>query len=304
MNKPIVNVAIALLFHQSQVLVGWREAKQHQGNKYEFPGGKVEPGETALDACRRETLEEVGIDIQEWHVFDVIRHEYEDLHVHLHIFHANVNTAQLGAIQQPWEWHTRSQLAILNFPKANDVIIRRLVWATKIKVSKQLKDIENLADDTLLYFRSELDLKNISQDVLYTVESLSEQQLSNVIVNIALWEKLKKSIQNKLAGVQLKHDQLLAFTAKQLPVGIRCIASCHDATSLHHAQKIGCEAAFLSPILATASHPDAEFLGWDELEYLTASVEIPVFALGGLKAEDLRLAQKHGAYGIAGMSQL
>lgn len=41
MNKPIVQVAIGILLHQSKVLVGWREAKQHQGNKHEFPGGKL-----------------------------------------------------------------------------------------------------------------------------------------------------------------------------------------------------------------------------------------------------------------------
>ena len=41
MSKPIVHVAVALLFYHSKVLVGWREAKQHQGNKYEFPAEKL-----------------------------------------------------------------------------------------------------------------------------------------------------------------------------------------------------------------------------------------------------------------------
>ena len=70
MSKPLVQVAIAILLHQGKVLVGWRQAEQHQGNKHEFPGGKVEAGETPEQACRREVLEEVGIDIQDWHAFD------------------------------------------------------------------------------------------------------------------------------------------------------------------------------------------------------------------------------------------
>lgn len=303
MNKPIVNVAIALLFHQSKVLVGWREAEQHQGNKYEFPGGKVEPDETAVEACRRETFEEVGIGIQEWHAFDVIRHEYEDLHVHLHIFHANVDTAQLGTIQRPWTWYERSKLSMLNFPKANDVIIQRLMWAKKIKISNQLTDILNIADDTLLYFRPELDLNNPSQDIVSSIECLSDQQLAYLIANIELWKKLNQSTQNKLAAIQLKQDQLFALSENQLPIGIPCIASCHDAVSLQHAQKNGCEAVFLSPVKDTTTHDNAHVLGWDGFKKLTASVEIPVFALGGLKPEDLENAQKQGAYGIAGISQ-
>ena len=63
MSKPIVHVAVALLFHRSKVLVGWREAKQHQGNKYEFPGGKVEGNETPEETCRREIYEEVGLSL-------------------------------------------------------------------------------------------------------------------------------------------------------------------------------------------------------------------------------------------------
>lgn len=50
MSKAQLNVAIAILLQHGQVLVGFREADQHQGNKYEFPGGKVEAGETALGA--------------------------------------------------------------------------------------------------------------------------------------------------------------------------------------------------------------------------------------------------------------
>ena len=46
MFKPSIDIAIGILLHQNKILVGWREAKQHQGNKHEFPGGKVEEGET------------------------------------------------------------------------------------------------------------------------------------------------------------------------------------------------------------------------------------------------------------------
>ena len=101
MSKKKVDVAIAILLHRGKVLVGWRQAEQHQGNKHEFPGGKVEAGETPEQACRREIYEEVGIGLKEWHVFDVIQHEYEDLIVNLHVFHAYVPDELLTLIQQP-----------------------------------------------------------------------------------------------------------------------------------------------------------------------------------------------------------
>ena len=83
--KNVIDVAIAILLHKSKVLVGWRQANQHQGNKHEFPGGKVEQGETPEQACRREIYEEVGIGLKDWHGFDVIRHEYDDVIVNLQI---------------------------------------------------------------------------------------------------------------------------------------------------------------------------------------------------------------------------
>ena len=91
------------------------EAKQHQGNKYEFPGGKVEQGELPVEACRREVIEEVGIDIEQWQAFDFISHEYEDVIVNLHIFHASVQPEQLAGIKQPWRWYSRDELSELNF---------------------------------------------------------------------------------------------------------------------------------------------------------------------------------------------
>lgn len=65
MAKAIVDVAIAILLHKSKVLVGWRQADQHQGNKHEFPGGKVELGESHRPLVIREIYEEVGIGLKE-----------------------------------------------------------------------------------------------------------------------------------------------------------------------------------------------------------------------------------------------
>ena len=296
MSKPIIDVAIALLLHRNKVLVGWREAKQHQGNKYEFPGGKVESGESPIEACRREIREEVGIDITTWHSFDVIRHEYDDLHVNLHIFHTIISLEQLNEIQNPWTWYSRAELKDLAFPKANNEMIGRLNWCRYLKISADINDLEGLNHDTWMYLRTEATF-----DLIQTINALPTSKLNTLIINTELWQGLDQAVQKQLAAVQFKHDQLMRLSMNSLPLGIRSIASCHDALSVQQAKKLGCDTILLSPIHTTATHADAKALGWEHFEQLCLISEMPVFALGGLSISDLEIAQQYGAYGVAGI---
>ena len=296
MFKPIIDVAIAILLHQNNVLVGWREAKQHQGNKHEFPGGKVEEGETPLAACRREIYEEVGIGLHEWHAFDVIVHEYEDVIVKLHLFHAVVPTALLNEIQQPWSWYSREELLNLNFPKANLAIIQRLYWPHQIKISAQLDEVAQLKQDQLLYWRVEG-----TQQQLTELAKRSVKHLSRLIVNVDIFEQLNPIQQQAISAIHLKQPQLMALKPGDLQIGKRYIAACHDLASMQQAQNIGCDAILLSPVLPTATHPEAVALGWEQFKCWVSQVDIPVFALGGMQAGDLAIAKEQSGYGIAGM---
>lgn len=296
MSKPIIDVAIAILLHQNNVLVGWREAKQHQGNKYEFPGGKVEEGETPLAACRREIYEEVGIGLHDWHAFDVIEHEYDDVIVNLHLFHAIVPTALLNEIQQPWTWYSREELLNLNFPKANLAIIQRLYWPHQIKISAQLDDLAQLKQDQLLYWRVEGTQQQFTELAKRSVEHLSQ-----LIVNVDIFEQLNSIQQQAISAIHLKQSQLMALKPGDLSIGKRYIAACHDLASMQQAQQVGCDAILLSPVLPTATHPEVVALGWEQFKAWVSQVDIPVFALGGMQAGDLAIAKEQGAYGIAGM---
>ncbi|WP_326519129.1 NUDIX domain-containing protein [Acinetobacter sp. CAAS 2-6] len=299
MPKPIVDVAIAILLHHGKVLAGWREATQHQGNKHEFPGGKVEAGETPEQACRREVFEEVGIGIKEWHPFDLICHEYDDVIVNLHIFQAAVPAPLLDLIQQPWTWYQRDQLLALNFPKANRAMLQRLYWPHQIKISANLADCAHLSDEQLMYWRT--DLQPIY--AMAELEQCTEGQLSRLIVPHALWLSLKPEQQKAVFAVHLSQRQLMGLRKGQLTVGIRHLAACHDDVSIQHAQQIGCDAIFLSPVFATPTHPEAKGLGWTAFAQWASISDLPVFALGGVKPQDLAIAQQHFAYGVAGIRQ-
>lgn len=298
MTKATVDVAIAILLHKTKVLVGWRQASQHQGNKHEFPGGKVEAGETPEQACRREIYEEVGIGLKDWHVFDVIRHEYDDIIVNLHLFHAYVPDELLDLIHQPWGWYKREQLAELNFPKANDAILQRLIWPHLIKISDQIDALPQ--QQALLYWRTDAaDIDQIQSQLL----SLSDAQLQKLMINVDLWQQLDAELRDKIPTIHLKQSQLMSLSKAGLVVGKRFIAACHDAVSLQHAHHIGCDAVLLSPVQTTETHPEAKALGWEGFDELARTSDIPVFALGGVAPAELKQAQKHHAYGLAGIRQ-
>lgn len=296
MSKPSLHIAIAILRHHQNILVGRREAQQHQGNKHEFPGGKVEAGETPVQACRRETFEEVGVDLKEWHAFDCIRHEYDDVIVNLHIFHAEVPDEKLNEVQSPWTWYRRNQLLDLNFPKANKAMLQRLYWPHQIKISDDLTVLGQLSKNQLLYFRVDAD-----QEQIIALSNCKIDDLPQLMVNIDLWKQLNSIQQQGIGTIHLKQSQLMLLQKGELKAGQRYIAACHDLVSALHAQAIGCDAILLSPVLLTTTHSDAQPMGWEQFESIAQKMHIPVFALGGMKQDHLVEAQHHQAYGIAGI---
>lgn len=296
MSKPQLDVAIGLLVHKNQILVGWREENQHQGNKHEFPGGKVENGEMPIDACRREICEEVGLNLTSWQKFDLIRHEYDDVIVQLHFFITQISTEDSQRIEAPWQWIARDQLFDLNFPKANTAIVKRLYWQRLIKISHDLSVLTDLPDDRLLYWR--IDASEFSHE---NFSACSIEKLSKLIVNFDIWNKLGDLQQNAIQTIHLKQEQLLKLTQSDLNLTKRYIAACHSLDALKHAEQIGCDAVFLSPVFNTETHPDAEALGWDKFADMAIQVNMVIFALGGVSPELLADAQKHHAYGVAGI---
>jgi thiamine-phosphate pyrophosphorylase len=90
------------------------------------------------------------------------------------------------------------------------------------------------------------------------------------------------------------------MTCHTRPAGWKLVsAACHDTPQLARATRLGLDFVTLSPVLATATHPDATPLGWPAFTALAAQTSLPVFALGGMRADTLTSARHAGAYGIA-----
>lgn len=125
--KKQVHVAVGVIKKDDLIFIAKRHELQHQGGKWEFPGGKVEAGETVTQALARELNEEIGIDVQSSTPFLEIHHDYPDKSVHLDIHLVEEFDGQARHLEgQDHKWVAISDLNNYEFPTANVVIIEKL----------------------------------------------------------------------------------------------------------------------------------------------------------------------------------
>jgi 8-oxo-dGTP diphosphatase len=98
-------------------------------------------------------------------------------------------------------------------------------------------------------------------------------------------------------GVHWPSARLMAATSRTDDMLVA--ASCHTREELAHAGTLAVDFAVLGPVAPTPTHPSAVPLGWDEFSHVAQASRVPVFALGGLTASDLRTAIDAGAHGVA-----
>jgi len=121
-----VDVVAGIVFDPrgKQVLLALRKPEQHQGDRWEFPGGKIEADETQSDALRRELQEEIDLTVQRCTHRRTLEHHYADKHVRLHFWDVTAFTGTpRGCEGQRLEWVSLESLAGLRFPEANQPIV-------------------------------------------------------------------------------------------------------------------------------------------------------------------------------------
>lgn len=301
-QKPL-HAAVGVVKNAAdQVLISLRDDAVHQGGLWEFPGGKVEAGETAGQALVRELKEELDITVKAAMPLITIRHQYPDLAVRLEVFLVDQFTGHAKSCEgQAFKWVAANDLAHYAFPKANRPIIAAAQLPSCYAILDDtneptlLKNLKNiLAKDVKLV---QARLKNLSAEAanrfIETAYPLCQQYGSALLMNSATIP-----VDTLVDGIHLTSQHLLA--SNQRPANCRWLAaSCHNLADLQHAEKIGADFAVLAPVLATQTHPRAVGLGWQKFAELVDQVNLPVYALGGMSLNHLKTAQCAGGQGIS-----
>ena len=120
----MIHVAVGLLLRSNQVLIALRPDDSHQGGLWEFPGGKVEKGESVEAALSRELKEELGVEVQSANPVMQISHDYNDKKVLLDVCSVDAfNGEPCGAEGQLVKWVSQASLQEHQFPEANQSIV-------------------------------------------------------------------------------------------------------------------------------------------------------------------------------------
>ncbi|MCX2982393.1 8-oxo-dGTP diphosphatase MutT [Halieaceae bacterium IMCC14734] len=125
----LVHVAVGVICSASgtEVLLSFRHPNSHQGGLWEFPGGKVEPGESLLAALDRELQEELGICTGAVEALVEVRHDYGDKQVLLDVWLVkDFSGDPVGREGQELRWVRLETLSELEFPAANQAIVEAL----------------------------------------------------------------------------------------------------------------------------------------------------------------------------------
>lgn len=129
MASRLIHVAVGMVLDGESVLIAKRADHQHQGGLWEFPGGKVEAGETTPQALSRELAEEVGltVDPDQMLALTCLEFDYGDKAVRLDTWVCPSFTGQaVGLEGQPVRWVPIAELGQYQFPEANQALIEQL----------------------------------------------------------------------------------------------------------------------------------------------------------------------------------
>jgi 8-oxo-dGTP diphosphatase len=306
----IVEVAAAVLLTAdgSEFLLAQRPPGKVYAGYWEFPGGKVEPGETVRAALVRELHEELGITVTACAPWLTRVFTYPHATVRLNFWRVTGWDGEIGSVT-PLEHSAVDWLAcgepakVAPILPANAPILKALALPTRMAIT--MAEIEG----------TERQLERLEEALANGLRLVQVRERSWPAAN-RLWfaEAVTRVAHDHGALVLINNDADIArtvgadglhlpaaalATCTQRPDFAWVGASCHSAAEIVRAGELGLDYALLGPVLPTPTHPEAAGLGRSRFADLIAGTAIPVFALGGMKNDLLADAQGIGAHGIA-----
>ena len=337
-DKPVIDVAVGLILNsKGELLLGNRPDDKPWPGWWELPGGKIEAGETVLDALHRELDEELGIHVTEVTPWVHYQHEYPKTRVNLAFCRVTgwegtatgregqqlawVDPTQpitvgqvLPATEPPLRWlqfASHYLLSSIGDAQGLDAWLSRLEHALKAGIKLvQFREpqweaaAQNEAERTLL--------KNALLQTLRLCHQFNAQCLVNS-VHPREWWQLADGVQLRATDAKQAAARVSAPLAAHIPhadpvldlaenalVGV----SVHSEQELQAAIALNASFVVIGHVLPTPSHPHDPALGWERFQQLAQLAGRPAFAIGGQSEQTLQQAKLASAHGIAGIRHL
>ena len=123
-----IRVVAAVVRRGQAVLVTRRPDRPGVRGQWEFPGGKVEAGETDAEALRREALERLGVEVEVGQLISFVSHPYENYTVDLHLYECKLQSEALQArAVNDFRWVTSSEFDQYQFTPADEASMTKLL---------------------------------------------------------------------------------------------------------------------------------------------------------------------------------
>jgi 8-oxo-dGTP diphosphatase len=300
-----VGVAAAVLRRaDGRVLLACRPASKVYAGYWEFPGGKVEQGETDQQALEREIREELAIEVTACRPWVTQVYTYPHATVRLQFFIVTAWDGEPQAVEHSGlSWQLPQAIDLAPLLPANGPILRGLLLPEEYAISNAA---EMGRDAFLQALRRRVTggLRLLQlREMAYSLEAMTELAEAAMAILHPCGGKLL--INNDIAlahrvgadGVHLTARQ--AASLRERPDLALVGVSCHNRDELQQAQRLAADFAVLGPVQRTATHPEREPMGWEGFAQAIVGSSIPVFALGGLQRSDCNLAWQNGAHGLA-----
>lgn len=302
--KPVIPVACGVLRKPGgEVLIAQRPEGKIAAGKWEFPGGKIEAGESSLAALKRELAEELGIEVLEARPLIYLAHDYSDRRVILDTWLVTSWRGQpRGQERQGIAWAAPDDLHAYDLLAADGPILQALRLPTHYVFTPADADpdwiaakLPSLPKGSLLRLR----LPSLSQS--------SYEQAAKDLLPETRRRGLHLILDRSPRMAEALHADGWHATAEALrasvqrPTGL-VLASVHGVEEIQRAGEMGCDALVLGPVRPTSSHPGAAGIGWGAFTRLAMQANRPVYAIGGLGPASLPEALQNYAQGVAGIS--
>jgi len=312
--KQIHVVAGVIRDARGRILLARRTIGRDLAGLWEFPGGKVEAGESPEDALVRELREELGIEASVGESVLRVPQQYPDKRLVLDVRRVTFRGVPKGLDGQALAWSPLQALVKYPMPPADRPVVAALMQPDRYLVTPSpTSDDEGwlaALAQSLARGVQRVQLRAPGLDALRwrglaaRAVEVCRGAKAEVVLNGDFELAMELGVGVHLRSAQLRDagtvDALAAFKSAGHAIG----ASCHDAIDLRNAEVAGCDFAVLGPVQATASHPGQPGIGWEAFALLREQVSLPIYAIGGLSPSDITYARAHGGQGVAAIRGL